>query len=202
VLDVKADDFRYRLSGYLWGEDNANWLVSFAGSGGIVGKEPIYINGKAEWLYDSKISDHATMNFYNVVKFGDHSTWGWIVGSEIIVGGGIGGGGAVAGLTIGTGGVGTAAAVLIGARAALAGAGAAVSLSNASKTFWEKLTPPPEPPPSLPIPQKEEKFEPAKDKIVVAISKEGRVMGIGADGTLVLSGSVSGDVGTGALLAR
>lgn len=209
-LEIKGNGFDFRLSGYLWGEEKANWLVSFAGSGGIYGKEsmsvngPMSVNGKAEWLYDPKISDHIGMDFYNTVKFGEKSVWGWVIGSEIIIGGTIGAGGAIAAAVITTGGVGALVAVPIGLAGALTGATAMVSASGSVQTMLESDKPPapPEPPKRPPVPQKEENLVPGKDRIIIAISKEGQVSGIGPDGGLAISGSVGSDAGTGVITAR
>jgi hypothetical protein len=58
------------------------------------------------------------MDFHLVTKFGDHSYWGWMLGAEIVVGGTVGGAGAVATATIAT----SSAAVAASPWIALAGA--------------------------------------------------------------------------------
>jgi hypothetical protein len=83
------------------------------------------------------------MTFHNVVKFGENSFWGWVVGSEIIVGGAIGGGAGFV-VTSATG----PGAVVVGVAAAIGGANATVALSNAVRTIVESDAP--TPPPALP----------------------------------------------------
>jgi hypothetical protein len=200
ALDFKDERSSYRLTGYLWGTDNADWVVTFAGSGSIVGKEPVYVNGKAEWLYDPKSADYPTMNFHNVVKFGDHSAWGWLVASEIIVGGAFG---VLTGITftVGTGGVGTGPAIFAGVKAGVLATGVLIAVSAEAKSMTEKWVEAPRLPERPTVPRQDEKFEPGKDKIAVGVTA-GEVIGYSGDGSLFLSGSVRGDVGTGILIRR
>jgi hypothetical protein len=163
-------------------------LVSFSGTGTGIGKEPIYVNGKADWRYDAQKSDHLTMDFYNVVKFGENSRWGWVRGTEIIVGGAIGAATAVAF----TG----PAAIVTGIGNAVAIAAAAVTISDTVKEIVnsDEPVPPPARPNPPPVPEKE--LTPTKDKIYVAVSsKEGKILG--SDGALIASGSFRGNAGTG-----
>jgi len=193
---VGDNAYRYTLAGFLWGDDNEDWLVSYSGIGSN-GQEPIFISGKAIWKYDAKLSDHVAMDFDNVVKFGEHSTWGWVKGAEIFVGGTIGGAAGV--ITVG----GTPAAIIVGVAGAIGGAAALVDLSNVVKEFVESEdpVPPKELPKTPPVPEKEQILPPTKDKIVIAVSKE-LVQGTGPDEKLFLAGSFKGSSGTGALFER
>jgi len=184
-----GDQFRFVLSGYLWGDDRTQWVASFAGVGNI--------NGKSDWLYDWE-SSALTMNFHNLVKFGENSTWGWVRGAEIIVGGTIGAGGGIV--------VSSPTIVGIffgGAAGGLGGAASAVALSDVAKSMIESDTPvvPPEFPKRPPVPQNEQKLEPQDGRIIIAISKE-EVEGSGPDRVLGLSGSLKGNSGTGVLFIR
>lgn len=188
VLRVKgateSGELSYTITGFLWGDSTEDWLVSYSG-GGIAGKGPILINGKAVWKYDSKLADHTTMNLDNIVKFGEHSTWSWMKGAEIIIGGTLGatGGVMVAG--------GTPAAVVLGIVGAASGAESAVFVSDVTKEFVEAVTPrSPEPPKVPPIPGKGQPLAPEKDKIVVAVSKDS-VLGSGPSEGLSLFASRS-----------
>ena len=199
ILELKGETFISQITGYLW-DDDADWLVSFSGTGSIPGKEPIYINGKGRWLYDGKIADHPYMNFHTGVKFGNRSPWGWIVGSEILLPA-ILGGGTIAAVTFGTGGVGLGVAIPLGLEAAGAGTFAAACLSAVAQDFSETWVTPPPLPERPPVPQNDEKFEAGKGKIVVIVPKNGQVFA-SADRDLVLSGTVDGGTGTGILEKR
>jgi hypothetical protein len=116
VAQVKGE-YNYSVSGFLWGGDHDNWEVTYSGRG-YGGGQPISVNGKAEWQYDEKLQDHTSMKLDHIVKFGENSTWGWIRGSEIIVGGTLGG---VAGVIVTAG---TPAAIIVGVSGAVGGAAA------------------------------------------------------------------------------
>lgn len=188
----------YTITGFLWGGDKEDWLITFSGTG-YTGKEPIFINGKAVWKYDATLSDHPRIDFENVVKFGLNSVWGWIKGAEIVVGGGIGGGGgAIAGVPAGPGGM-----VLVGLAGAIGGAAGAVDLSNVAKeelTETKDPAPPPAPKPPA-IPQKEQELHPADGTIIIAVSK-GVVIGNGPTKAMFLSGTFKDGSGTGNLGER
>jgi hypothetical protein len=70
-------------NGYLWGGEGENWIVSYSGMGRI-GGDPILINGKMDWPMAN--SDRLTVGFNQVTKFGQHSTWALIHGTEIVLG--------------------------------------------------------------------------------------------------------------------
>jgi hypothetical protein len=78
------------------------------------------------------------------------------------------------------------------------------AISNAVSSMLQSDTPTPAPalPNRPPVPQKDEKLEPQKNRILIALSKE-RVVGSGPADHLDLSGSFSGnDTGTGTISAR
>lgn len=198
VFDVKdAYGASYTMTGFLWGGDKEDWLVTFSGRG-FTGKEPIFINGKAIWKYDSNSSDHPRMDFDGVIKFGLNSYWGWMRGTEIVVGGTLGtGGGIFAGAPAGPVGV-----VVVGLAGALGGAASAISISDVVR---EQLieTKDPAPPAAAPkppaVPQKQQELQPADGAIVVAVSREGEVVGTGPTKAMYLSGSFKETTGTGIL---
>lgn len=206
---IQDEEFKVTISGYLWGEEDANWLVSYSGSG-TKGKEPVLVHGQAIWRYDRERKDHTTMDFRQVVKFGTNSIWGWVAAAEIIVGGTIGAGGAIAVSTVITVGAALPAAVIIGAGGALTGSGAMVTLSVGVKSLVTNPTaPPPQPaaPPRPEIPQKQQNLSPEKDKIYIAVSRDGQVAGSGSDGSLVISGKLNNGTGkdgsgSGSIIAR
>lgn len=104
--------------------------VSFVGNG-VFGPEPIYVSGESSFLDHSGYS-YGRMDFSHMIKIGDHSWWGWIRGTELIVGGAIGAAGGVmaTGATAG-------AAVVIGLGAALSGAASAVSISDVAAEYFD-----------------------------------------------------------------
>jgi hypothetical protein len=200
---TNGEAFGFGMSGYLWGEDKEDWLVTYAGLGDL-GKESIRINGKAVWQYDASISDHVAMNFEQNIKFGEHSTWGWVLGAEIIFGGSIGAGAAIATAGLATGGVALGASVWIGAGGFATGATALVCASDAAKNLIEADTPPPAPPSPKrpPIPKNGEKLFPQKGAIYTAVSRDGTILGSGPDGVLVISGSFDGTTASGTISPR
>lgn len=192
----------FRMTGYAWGEDGQDLLLTYAGDGGrdLVPdgskKESIHISGRSDWFFDSTKSDYLAMDFRHVMKFGDHSTWGWVLGSEILVGGVVGVGGAIvtAGAAIATGG----AAVAVGVAGALAMVPGLVSMSDTVMTRYEsgKQATPSDLPPRPTLPPKLGPLEPAKNKLYVLVSKDGRLQGSGPEGAC-LTGTFSeksGDV--------
>jgi hypothetical protein len=145
---VGDQNYGYTVAGFLWGGESEDWLVTYSGLGNST--EPIFLSGKALWRYDANIGDHATMSFEQAVKFGENSYWGWMRGSEIIIGGALGGAGGVIVA------VRTPAAVLTGLVGAMGGAASAVALSDVAKEFLEAHDPPAPPPAPKPpnIPKK------------------------------------------------
>lgn len=202
VLTIRGggDEFFYTMTGFIWGGDTEDWLVSYSGLG-TNGKESIFINGKGVWKYDRKLADHTTMDFDNIVKFGENSSWGWTRGAQVVVGGAIG---TAAGILAGGAGAGPAGAIVLGIGGAMGGISGAVTISDLVKEFVESRDPvPPTTPPKVPsIPQNEQLLPPAKDMIVVAVLKDGTIRGTGPNETLSLSGSFKEGNGTGIIEVR
>lgn len=180
----------FTSSGYLWGEEKQNLLFSYSGIG-YAGKDPLRINGKSDWPFDVKSSDYLTMDFQQAIKLGDNSFWGWVVGSEIIVGGVIGAGGAIATSAVATGGVALGAAIWIGAAGGATVATAFVSASETVKNLTESHEPvaPPPKPDRFKVPTEPGVLKPADGLIYTAISKEGKIQGSGPEQNLVLYGT-------------
>jgi len=179
--------------GFLWGADKDDWLVSFSGVGNLA-KERSVINGKAVWKYDQKLSDHPAIDFDNVIKVGENSQWGWIKGSQIIVGGTIGGVGGI----IATGM--TPAGIFVGLAGAIAGADGLINVSNTVKEIVSDEPKPPERPKEPPVPEKDKIIPLVKDQIVVAIVRE-KILGTAGE-TLTLSGTVKDNGGTAVISKR
>lgn len=177
---IDGEPIGFTLLGYLWGQDKEDWVVQYSGLG-TRGKqrEPVRLNGKAEWHFDKEISDYREMDFYLVVKFGDNSFWAWVLGAEVISGAIIGGAGGL----VTTGGIG----LVVGA---LGGATAAASISSSAKSMLKSDRPvdSPEPPKRPDPPQKDERLGPKAGQILVAVAPDGRIWGSGPNGTHVLSG--------------
>jgi hypothetical protein len=196
VLNIKSPEFGYTMAGFLWGGDTEDWVI-YSGLGST-GKEPIFISGKAVWKYDGK--DWTSMNFDNVVKFGENSFWGWTKGAEVLVGGTIG---AAGGIIVG-GTLGPTGAVIVGLAGAIGGGSGAVTISEVVRDLVESpdpVIPAPTPKPP-PVPQKEQSLPATKNMIVVAVLKDGRIQGTGPDETLFLSGSHKERSGTGSIGER
>lgn len=197
VLNVKdAYGASYTMTGFLWGGDKEDWLVTYSGTGSS-GKEPMFINGKAVWKYDPNLSDRSAMVFESVVKFGLNSVWGWTRGAELIVGGTIGAGaGGMGGVAFGPVGV-----VVGGLGGALAGAESAITISNVvrDELIETKDPAPPAAPKPPAVPQKQQELHPEDGTIIVAVSKEGQIVGSGPSKTMFLSGSFKDGTGTGYL---
>jgi hypothetical protein len=156
------------VSGFIWGDQGQDLLVTYAGSG-MSGDEPILLYGRADWPYDRERKDYLTTDFRHAMKFGKNSFWGWVTGSEIVVGGVVGAGGAVATTTVATGGLALGAAAWIGGAGAVAGSSALVSVSQAVKSLQESNTPVAAPalPPRPEPPAKGEPLKPQDGKIIV-----------------------------------
>ena len=184
------NEMTYTIAGFVWGADNEDWLVTFSGLGHI-GAEQIFINGKAIWKYDTKLSDHSGMEFDNVVKYGAHSFWGWARGAEVVVGASIG---AAGGIIAGGGAAGPVGAVVVGIAGALGGASGAATISDVAKEFVEAKDPvPPTASPKPPsIPKNEQELPPTKDMIAVAVFKSGEVRATWPSESLFLAGGLQG----------
>jgi hypothetical protein len=183
------------FGGFLWGKEGEDWVVNFSGAGRI-GGEPIQINGKMDWPTGS--SDRLTINFNQVTKFGEHSTWNWILGTEMVAGASIVGGAAV---------FATAAipplAALAFAAGALGGASSAVSISRTIREMVEGTSPPPPPPtPPALLPKKEDRLTPQADVLFVSVTKDGTVTGNGPDPRYTLYGKTEGATMSGGVISR
>ena len=206
TLDGKlanGEALHFAVSGYLWGADNEDWLISYAGLG-QQGKDPIRINGRTLWRYDSKVSDHLAADFQQNIKFGEHSVWGWVLGSEIIFGGIVGAGGAIVTAGLSTGGIALGAAAWIGASGAALGAGGLACASEAAKNLLEANSPPPPPPAPErpPVPKNGEKLFPQKGMIYTVVSHDGTLLGSGPDGVLLISGKFGATSASGTMEER
>jgi hypothetical protein len=198
-LSVKGSSERgpieIRVSGFLWGGEGEDWAVSYSGTGQI-GGEPIQVNGKMDWPRAN--SDRLTVSFNQVAKFGDHSTWAWIHGTEITVGVLLGGGAAVVATSVAP-----PLTILVGLAGAMGGASAAASVSNTVRSIVEGDGPPPPPAaPSVPTPKKDERLTPQNNVIAVVLTKDGNVSGSGPEPSLIMYGKASGTTLSGAVVRR
>ncbi len=198
---ARGREVHLRVSGFLWREANHDWLIAYSGFGRI-GDETIQVNGKSDWLYDPAARGHTKMNFRQVIKFGKDPFWGWVAGAESIVGGTLVGGGAIATVTVATGGIGLPAAIWIGAGGAVTGSAALVGASAAVKSMTDPNRPPPAPPlPKRPTPPRgTETLRPTRGRIYTVVSKAGRVWGTSMDGLHVLFGRFRDGKGRGTIV--
>ena len=182
------------MTGYLWGQDEEGWLITYSGLGSV-GDDEIRIHGQANWPYDEEVADYRGVDFQHVMKFGTDSFWGWVLGAETIVGGTIGAGAAVAGSAVATGGVAVGAAAWIAAGGAVAGSSALIGVSAAAHTLLESNEPVPSPPaPDRPPPPATgEQLVPSDGTIFTALSHDGAIIASGPDGTHILRGGFKWD---------
>jgi hypothetical protein len=184
------------MSGFVWGDQGQDLMVTYSGSG-VSGDEPILLHGKADWPFDKQRKDYFTTDFRHAMKLGKNSFWGWVTGAEILVGGVVGGGGAIAGTAAATGGLALGAAAWIGGAGAVAGSSALVSVSQAAKSLQESSAPVAAPAlPPRPEPPAKGELKPQEGKIIVAMSKDGRIAGSGPDVSNLVSGSFDNKSGT------
>lgn len=169
----KGTEINVTTTGYSWNSNAKNGLdISFGGNG-ILGKEPVRLDGTSTWFSDA---DHVNMDFRLVTKFGDHSIWGWVLGAEVIVGGTIGGAGAVVTANIAVPVVGAVATPWIAAAGALTGSTALVAASAASKDLLSSDQPPPSPArPARPEPPQGSLLLAGEGKIFTAVDKNGSI---------------------------
>jgi hypothetical protein len=200
---INDEPFGFTISGYRWGGDKEDWLVNFAGLGGVQ-KERLSINGKSIWRYDEKLSDHVAMDFQQVAKFGEHSIWGWVVGSEILIGGTIGAGSAIATAGLATGGVALGASIWIGAGGYAFGSAAMIGVSAGVKELLKSDSPPPAPvPPERPkAPNNGVKLVPEKGTIYTAIARDGTILASSLDGVFIVSGKYDSSGASGTIRQR
>jgi hypothetical protein len=138
--------------------------------------------------------------FTALVLFAIPEYWALKYGGPMLVGGIIGAaGGIIVGGTLGPGG-----AVIVGLAGAIGGGSGAVTISEVVRDLVESPEPvaPAATPKPPPVPQKEQILPPAKNMIVVAVLKDGRIQGTGPDETLFLSGSYKEKSGTGIIGER
>ncbi len=181
------------FGGFLWGNEDEDWVVNYSG-GGRIGGEPIQINGRMEWPRAGR----PTAIFNQAAKFGEHSTWGWIVGAEVTVGLTVGGTVAF----LGTAAV-PPAAFLIAIWGGATGATTAVTLSKIARETIEGEGPPQPPPaPPAPAPKKDDKLTPQADVLYVTLAKDGSVTGNGPDPRCSLEGKADNATTSGEVICR
>lgn len=179
----------FAMSGYIWGNDKQDLLITYSGTGES-DKERISLNGRADLPFDKDNVDHMTMDFSQVMKFGENSHWGWVKGSEILIGGTLGAGAALTIAGASTGGVALIGSLSIGGMGAATGADLFLSLS---KSVVSPLTESHEPvdPPSQPerpsSPGEDNPIKLAPGQILTAVFKDGRLSGYGPS-EITLSG--------------
>jgi hypothetical protein len=193
TFEAKGAELEFLITGYLWGQDDESWMINYSGLGSVDG-EPLRIYGQADWEFDKEASDYRHINFRQVMKFGEHTFWGWVLGTETIVGGTIGAGGALAGAAVATGGVALGAAPWIAAAGAVSGLSALVGTSLAAKSLLDSNEPPPPPPtPQAPAPPAAgSKLVPSEGTILTAVSRDGRIFASGP-GKQILEGASKWD---------
>ena len=184
------------VTGYLWGEEKENWLMTYSAQGKF-GDEPVRLYGKVSWPYNEKVADHTDFDFQQTTKFGEHSVWGWVIGSETVVGGTIVAGGAIATAEIVTSGLATITAGWIGAAGFVTGSTALLGASAAVKELLKSDSPPPPPPtPVRPNVPKGKKLSPSKGAIYTGVSYDGFITG-SFDEALFISGKFDGNTASG-----
>jgi hypothetical protein len=73
------------MTGFLWGNPDTGWAANYAG-GGQLGDEQIRSNERTIWPRGGEPSA-APYDFQHVMEFGNHSLWGWMIGTVIVAGG-------------------------------------------------------------------------------------------------------------------
>jgi hypothetical protein len=66
------------------GADGSDVTVSFMGTG-MLGTQPLLMNGSTTWAYDATRADYFDMEFAQETKIGAASRWSWVVGKEKII---------------------------------------------------------------------------------------------------------------------
>lgn len=118
------------------------------------------------------MEDYNEMDFRQVVKFGENTTWGWVMGAEIIFGGAVGG---VGGLAAGPAG-GLFSAVVTAAALVGASAGAKSLLTS------DEPASPPEMPARPTRPIEGDQIDPNEDGLILTvILPDGEISGSGLD---------------------
>lgn len=204
------------LLGTLRGKEGRDdLLVAYSGAGELGGDskrkaEPFIVHGTVDWPYDKQRGDYFTTDFRHLTKFGENSTWKWIVGGEILVGSavGIAGGIGATALVVGTGALGLLAWIAAAGASGTAAIGAASGLISISESVQKHFTGnSPVGAPDLPkrpeVPSQEKPFEWRDGKILVAIDRQGRIVGRGPTASNGIQGTFSKERGDGqGLVAR
>ena len=188
-LDGLPLDLSY--GGTLSGTSGHDIVVSFTGAGNW-GSDPITIQGKTTWYYDAALNDYFRMDFQQLTEIGTHSLWGWVVGGEIVVGGGLGAaGGIVAGAPLSPAG-----SAVVGAAGALAGAGSAATLSEVIASVFSGDPAPPKPTTPTPPadPHTPQNIYPSEDRADSANSPDGRFVVQNTDVIRLQSSYAFGDI--------
>lgn len=195
--EAASGGFSLELSGYLWRAENGNATIVYIGTGEVSG-EPMSMSGRAEWIFESEIQSHNLLDIELVTKFGENSTWTWFKGAEVVVGGLIGGAGAVGATTLSTLGAGVVASPWAALAGFLGGSAAAISLSNEFNGEADSEAPAPEPqelpePPQPPEPNTAIAI--GEGLMIVAVGADNRIFGATSEGRYLLQGSYSIDDG-------
>lgn len=187
-------EVKMTIFGFIWNEYGNTIVVNYSGGGGFA-DQAMRIYGRSDWLYDAKINDYRDMDFKQVIKFGDNSTWSWLVGSEILIGGTVGALAGAGATTIGTAGTAILAAPFVAVKAAMERAATLVTLSLVFEATKESNEPvPPPPSPARPeIPDGNSNLEPRDGYIIVALNPDGSIVGHGSDGKITMLGQFSTD---------
>lgn len=190
-------EIKFTMSGYLWGMDKEDWNITYSGLGNL-GDESIFISGRSDWILDNETLDYHDMNFRQVMKFGENSWWASVAGAEVLFGGVIGAGSAIAGASVATGGLALGLAGWIGAGGAVAGSTALISASDTITSHMETEVPPTPQIPSRPsLPQPNEKLVPRAGKSLTAIADNTEMFGSSPDGIYALVGKYSDKIAEG-----
>lgn len=178
TVETSDGSIGYSASGYGLFDERNNYVVAYVGTGAGNDK-PLVVSGQGFWIFDSARSDYIDMNFRQVLRVGEATDWGLVLGAEVIVG-------AAAGGAAGFGAAGPVGAI---AGALTLGAGM-VSASNAAKTILKSGSEErhPSPPERFSPPAEGAPLEPGEGTILVATLPSGEVLGYGIDGSTKLSG--------------
>lgn len=184
---------RVLISGYEWNEVNGDLSVTYSGAGRF-NSNPVTLHGRGN--FDKSIAengrpDFVSLRFSQVAKIGINSWWGWVKGSEIVLGGGLTAAGAVLAAPV-TGGL----SVLVGGVAAVQGALAGVSFSNLVRTSIESDVPvdPPNFPSAPSRPRSNQPLVPDDGQLWIAVSLEkNTIIGEADRKKVLISGKISND---------
>jgi len=201
--NINRQKSEFTITGYVWGNDQETLSVNYAGFG-EAGGEPLLINGTATWLYNTDAKDYQAMDFRQVTKIGKNSFWGWVLGAEIVVGGGVGGVVAVSGASVATGGLALGMAPWIAAGGAAGGAATLVTISDGAKSLLASDTAPS--PPAMPKrpnpPKNGEKLSPHEGEMLIVLFDKDSISGSAVDGVHLLEGNYSFKEGSAKGLIR